>query len=72
MTEKKKVKRAREIEAKSIAICEVLANTDLYDIAMIFGAVFFGIIHSTEIDQARVEAFADLVESRIIQAVKME
>lgn len=72
MTKKEKEKRRREIKAKTVAICEVLADTTLYDVALIFGAVFNGIISSTEIEEWKAKSFAQMVEERIIQAVEFE
>lgn len=72
MSKKKIEKKAPKIEDKAIAIIEILANTPLYDIAMIFGAVFNGIIHSTEIEEWKAKAFAQLVEDHIIKAVEFE
>lgn len=72
MTEKEKEKRAREIQAKTVAICEVLGDTSLFDVAMILGAVFAYIISSPEIEEWKARTFADMIEDRFIQAIDFE
>lgn len=72
MTEKEKEKRARKIEAQAVTICEILGDTSLFDVAMIFGAVFEGIICSTEINQETAKDFATMIRELIIQAIDFE
>lgn len=72
MTEKEKEKKALEIEAKAVAICAIVADKTLYDIALILGAAFSGIIHSTEIGEWKAQSFAQMVEERINQAIDFE
>lgn len=72
MTEKEKEKRRREIEAQAVTICEILGDTSLFDIALILGAAFSDIIHSTEIEEWKAKAFAAMIQERIIQAIDFE
>ena len=61
-----------EINNKAVAICGILDDTSLYEIAIIFGAVVYGIILSTGIVERKAKAFAQLVEKRINQAIETE
>lgn len=72
MTKEEKEKRARKIEAQAVTICDILGDTSLFDVAMIFGAVFEGIISSTEINQGTAKDFAAMIQERINQAIDFE
>lgn len=62
-----------EIENKAVAICGILRGTNLDEIAFILGAIFYGIISSTEeIDETKAKAFAELVKDRIDLAIEAD
>lgn len=60
-----------KIENKAFAICRILGGTNFDDIAYIMGAIFYGIISSTEeIDENKAKAFAQLIEKRFNSAIE--
>lgn len=61
-----------EINNKAVAICEILEDTSLFEIAVILGAVVYGIICSTGIAERKAKAFAQLLEKHINLAIETE
>lgn len=61
-----------EIENKAYAICGILEDTSLYEIAVIFGAVVYAIISYTGIVERKAKFFAQLVEKQINLAIEKE
>lgn len=60
------------IENKAVAICGILRGLTLDEIAVILGAVVYGIISYTGIVERKAKAFAQLLENHINLAIETE